>query len=130
MDPAVLADPASQAAISWYTTRPSDGTPFWIMSFSNIDNTTAFGSAVIDTLGLTSTTLSDVDAELRAQIRSSPAKASTGTTGGFGAIVMPGNGNFHIYIKNSDNTGEKVGYYPGQNSSNNDKVIMSPAWVN
>lgn len=125
MDPAVLADPHSQAAISWYTTGPHDGTQFWLKQFAYVDDSTAFGSAVIDTLGLTSTTGADVHAELKAQFRSSPAK----TTGALGVMVMPGNGNFHIYISNSDNTGEKNSYSPAQGGSNNDKVIMAPAWV-
>lgn len=112
-------------AINWYTTGPADGTAFWLKQFAYVDNTTAFGRAVIDTLGLTSTTGAACVAELEAQFRSSPAK----TSGHLGVMNMPGNGNFHIYITNSDNTGGKVAYNPAQAGSNNDKVIMSPAWV-
>lgn len=124
-DPAVIADSASYTAVNWYTAGPSNSDPFWIKQFAFVDNTTAFGSAVIDTLGLTSTSGTDVLAELTAQFRSSPAKQS----GTLGVIVMPGNGNFHIYISHSDNTGEKNDYIPAQGGSNNDKVIMAPAWV-
>lgn len=124
-DPAVLADPASQTAINWYTIGPADGTVFWLKQFAYVDDSTAFGRAVIDTLGINATTGAEVHAALKAQFRSSPAKE----TGELGVMVMPGNGYFHIYIKNSDNTGEKVGYTPAQGGSNNDKVIMAPAWI-
>lgn len=112
-DPVVLTDPGSKGIIGWYTTGPNGGFAYWAKTFY-MDNS-EFSRQVIEICGFDP---GDA-AEMSGRFRSQPAK----TNGRLGALVMP-NGEFHIYINHSDNTGRKQDYIFGTP----DKVIMSPQW--
>ena len=115
-DIAVINDPASQAAIKWYTSFPdAGGANYWVKEFAYgyTSADTAFGRTVRDIMGWK---VGD-QAEVLSGIKSKARQHSCDM-----GIMASKSNTLYIYIANSDRQCN------GNFTSNPENCICSPVW--